>query len=96
MGRFVAQVAATGVQVILESHSDHILNGIRRAVKEGVTTPDSLAIHFFQRRGSKNGHESHVVSPIVNESGVIDHWPEGFFDQFDRDLEVLTDWGLGS
>ncbi len=92
MGRFAAQVAAAGVQVILESHSDHLLNGIRRAVKEGVIAPDSVAIHFFQRRRSESGHQSQVVSPLINESGVIDHWPEGFFDQFDRDLEALTDW----
>jgi len=92
MGHFAAQVAATGVQVILESHSDHILNGIRRAVKERVLPPESVAIHFFQRHDQESEPESHVVSPVINESGVIDHWPKGFFDQFDRDLEVLTDW----
>jgi len=93
MGRFVAQVAATGVQVILESHSDHILNGIRRAVKEGVVPPESVAIHFFQRRESTSGYETQVVSPVINKSGVLDYWPPGFFDQLDRDLEALTDWG---
>jgi predicted ATPase len=92
MGRFAAQVAASGAQVILESHSDHILNGIRRAVKERVLPPESVAIHFFQRRGRESERESNVVSPVINESGVIDHWPKGFFDQFDSDLAALTDW----
>jgi predicted ATPase len=49
-------------------------------------------IHFFQRQGRESPSESQVVSPVINESGIIDHWPAGFFDQFDRDLEVLTDW----
>ncbi len=93
MGQFAAQVAATGVQVILESHSDHVLNGIRRAVKEHVLPPESVAIHYFQRSGQESEPESQVVSPVLNEAGVIDHWPKGFFDQFDRDLEALTDWG---
>jgi predicted ATPase len=92
MGQFLAQVAATGVQVILESHSDHILNGIRRAVKERVLPPESVMIHYFQRQDREGAPESQVISPIINEAGIIDHWPTGFFDQFDRDLEVLTDW----
>ena len=92
MGQFLGRVAATGVQVILESHSDHILNGIRRAVKERILPPESVMIHFFQRQGRESPSESQVVSPVINESGIIDHWPAGFFDQFDRDLEVLTDW----
>lgn len=33
MGEFLAEVANNGVQIIIESHSDHVLNGIRRAVK---------------------------------------------------------------
>ena len=36
MGEFLAEVAAAGVQVILETHSDHVLNGIRRAVKQSI------------------------------------------------------------
>ena len=94
MGRLAAQVAAAGVQVILESHSDHILNGIRRAVKDGVLPPDSVAIHFFQP-GDAEGAEPTIVSPVMNEAGILDHWPNGFFDQFDRDLEALTNWNAG-
>ncbi|CAD6882450.1 hypothetical protein [Methylomonas albis] len=35
MGMFLAEIASAGVQVILETHSDHVLNGIRRLVKMG-------------------------------------------------------------
>ena len=95
IGQFLAKVAATGVQVILESHSDHVLNGIRRAVKDGILDPESVAIHFFQRQDPVTSIGSQIVSPLINNNGVIDQWPEGFFDQFDRDLEALTDWGPG-
>ena len=40
MGQFLAEVASAGVQVILETHSDHILNGIRRFVKSGKISPE--------------------------------------------------------
>ena len=35
MGQFLTEVARSGVQVIVETHSDHILNGIRRSVRAG-------------------------------------------------------------
>jgi hypothetical protein len=38
VGAFLAEVAASGVQVIVETHSDHVLNGIRRAVKPACTS----------------------------------------------------------
>ena len=38
MGQFLAEVAHSGIQVIVETHSDHILNGIRRAIKVGKHT----------------------------------------------------------
>ena len=47
MGRFLAMAAAAGAQVILESHSDHVLNGVRRAVKDGVIAPE-LRVHFIR------------------------------------------------
>ena len=50
MGRFLAKVSAAGVQVILETHSDHVLNGVRRAVKDGKVQPRDVALHFFRPR----------------------------------------------
>ena len=50
MGTFLATVAATGVQV-LETHSDHVLNGIRRAIGEhGVLQPADALVHFFDAK----------------------------------------------
>ena len=51
MGEFLAEVASAGVQVILETHSDHVLNGVRRAVKNGTLLPEAAALHFFRLRG---------------------------------------------
>ena len=43
MGQFLAEVAAAGVQVIVETHSDHVFNGIRRAVKSKRLAADDVA-----------------------------------------------------
>ena len=89
MGQFLAKVAHSGIQVILETHSDHILNGARRAVRAGVLSADQVAIHFFRPRLN---NESQVVSPILDSTGNIDSWPDGFFDQFDKDMNHFAGW----
>ncbi len=90
MGEFLADVARAGVQVIVETHSDHVLNGIRRAVKTERLKPEQVLIHFFRSR-SDDGAQVH--SPTLDAAGNIDVWPEGFFDQFDKDMNYFAGWG---
>ncbi|MFZ4502456.1 MAG: DUF3696 domain-containing protein [Methylovulum sp.] len=89
MGQFLAEVASAGVQVIIETHSDHVLNGVRRFVKSGRIKPEQLAIHFF--RPNANNLDQ-VVSPQMDATGNIDTWPDGFFDQFDKDMNHFAGW----
>lgn len=88
LGRFLARVAQSGVQIIVETHSDHILNGARRAVKDDIINPENVMLHFFRLRG--DDHETQVISPRIDPQGRIDSWPEGFFDQFDKDTMTLA------
>lgn len=90
MGQFLADVSRAGVQVIVETHSDHVLNGIRRSVKAARLKPEQVAIHFFRHPSSD---AAQVVSPLLDSSGNIDSWPEGFFDQFDKDMNHFAGWG---
>lgn len=93
MGEFLARAAGAGVQVILKTHSEHILNGIRRAVKNMILPPNDVALHYFRPREdvTENGG-SQVQSMPMNAKGDIDNWPEGFFDQFEKDISQLIDW----
>ncbi|MBA3532212.1 MAG: DUF3696 domain-containing protein [Ardenticatenales bacterium] len=91
MGRFLARAAAAGAQVILETHSDHVLNGVRLAIKEDALSPtEQVVIHFFVPRGDER--RAQVTSPLIDSQGNLDHWPEGFFDQFDKDNSSLIGW----
>lgn len=94
MGMFLAEVASAGVQVLLETHSDHILNGIRRAVKEGVLNAEDAALYLFRPRTNMDPFRfPQVESTLIDPNGNIDTWPTGFFDQFDKDLNYLAGWG---
>lgn len=90
MGEFLALAAQAGPQVIIETHSDHILNGVRRTVRKQVLSPQNVVLHFF--RSIVPGQDQ-VVSPQLDQSGNIDFWPDGFFDQYDKDLNYFAGWG---
>jgi len=89
MGQFLADVARAGIQVVVETHSDHVLNGVRRAVRGCRLQSEQVAIHYFRSPGNDT---SQVLSPTLDDSGNIDDWPEGFFDQFDKDANYFAGW----
>src|SRR5208282_1843554 len=90
MGQFLAQAAA-GPQLIVETHSDHVLNGIRLALRDGVIAPDDVAIHFFNPPTLQGGVPQ-VVTVSTDRNGNLSHWSEGFFDQIEKDLANLAGW----
>jgi len=90
MGQFLYNASQAGVQIVLETHSDHVLNGIRRAVKSKSVLPDQVAIHFFSPRTEG---VAQVFSPQLDSNGNLDAWPDGFFDQFDKDMDYFAGWG---
>ncbi len=87
IGRLIATVANTGVQVIVETHSDHILDSIRIAVKDSLILSENVAIHYFRR---KDNGESEVISPTIRADGKMSAWPRGFFDQSAKNLTRLN------
>lgn len=88
IGRLLALTAANGVQVVVETHSDHVLNGIRLGVKDGLLAPEHTQLHFFSRqRGRPSGYET----PKLGPDGRLSYWPIGFFDQWERSLDRLLD-----
>jgi len=86
MGVFLASMAGAGVQVLVETHSDHVLNGIRRAIGElGVLGAERAIVHQFDISESSD-HRSLSFSP----GGGLSDWPPGFFDQYQMDVAALT------
>ena len=87
MGELLALAASCGVQVVIETHSDHILNGIRLAVHGKKLSPDDVQLHYFQRN-PQNG-QAQIISPRIDKNGRIDQWPDGFFDEWEKSLSTL-------
>lgn len=81
--KFLALVASCGVQVFIESHSEHVLNAIRVATlqKEIEIKNDEVSVLYFQ-----NDKTAPFVHLKIDEKGKIDNWVDGFFDQQELDL----------
>ncbi|MDY0360600.1 MAG: DUF3696 domain-containing protein [Desulforegulaceae bacterium] len=88
LGRLCSIAANNGVQLFIETHSDHFLNGIRVCVREKIIPSHEVKV-FYLERSKTSVHEALVVNPEIDESGRIDLWPQGFFDEGDRLLEKL-------
>lgn len=82
--QFLVAVANTGVQVFVESHSDHVLNALRIAVLRTKLLAEDVSILSFQ---------ANVQEPVnqlpIQKDGRIETWPTDFFDQMDNDLNAL-------
>ncbi|WP_026661320.1 AAA family ATPase [Butyrivibrio sp. AC2005] len=82
---FFVFMASKGLQIVLETHSDHIINGVRKSLKKKRITPDDVEIFFLKK---KDGISLPVIIELSDE-GVIKNQERGFFDQFDDDLDIL-------
>lgn len=82
----IAKAAKAGVQIICESHSDHIINGIRVAVKEKILESEDVAVTYF----SKDNNQNTVVDEIrLDEKGELDKYPIGLLDEWGNLMEKL-------
>jgi len=92
IGKLIALVASLGVQIVIETHSDHIINGVLITCKkneagESGIDKDLVKIYYFTREDIT--HSSKIDEIKVLNDGKIDKQPAGFFDQTENDLSYL-------
>jgi len=84
IAKFLTLVSMNDVQVIIESHSEHILNGLRIPVYNGIVKNEHLNVLYFDR-----SVEKYFKPILIDDKGGIADWPPDFFDQATRDLNYL-------
>lgn len=77
IAEFIASLTNYGVQVIMETHSDYILDGLRLAVKDGEIEHEDTKLYYLELDEEDN---TKVKSPQIDKDGYLDEWPENFFD----------------
>lgn len=86
LGRLIALAAMAGVQVIIETHSDHLLNGIRVITRISEKFTPSIFTLYYVSNGIIH---SNVEKITISKDGKLSNWPEGFFDQQAQDMFTI-------
>ncbi len=86
IAQFLCQVANANTQVVVETHSDHILNGVRLAVAKGSIASEDVRIHYLY--ATENGAVAEQI--LIKKDGSLSMWPAGFFDQTEKDLAEIV------
>jgi predicted ATPase len=82
LGKLMALAAESGLQLIVETHSDHIVNGVRVAVKKGDIDRKNTVIHHFERINKEDEQYSEITPIYIDNNGSLSDYPKGFLDQW--------------
>ena len=98
LGELIARAAAFGVQLFVETHSDHVINGVRVAVRDGILKPEDVNIAFFERKEQLKENpvddgDTEIFSVVrnikVDTNGSLSEYPEDFMDEWNNQLMEL-------
>ncbi len=84
---FIDVIKNRGIQIILESHSEHLLYRLQRRMAEEKLLPEDVALYFTHM---ENG-ESKLDALKIDEYGSISNWPENFFGDRMEDLVAAAE-----
>jgi len=86
LAELICLAAQAGVQIVVETHSDHIFNGIRKAISQKKIKKEKVKVHYFDLIDSRTSDSKEIQ---FSDTGRILNYTEGLFDQFDNDLDEL-------
>lgn len=94
LASLIAKAAQYGVQVVVETHSDYIINGVLIACQKYEESEPAVGIDrnnvvIYQFLKDSNSHEVSCDQIRIGEGGTITNQPKGFFDQMEKDMNVL-------
>jgi predicted ATPase len=72
---FIHAAQTRGIQIVLESHSEHLVRRLQRRIAEQKLKADDAALYFCSvEKGASN-----LTALELDELGNISNWPEEFF-----------------
>ncbi len=87
---FIDVIKNRNIQIVFESHSEHLLRRLQRGLAEEKIVPKDTALYFCDMFDG----ESVLTSLEVDMFGNIRNWPDDFFGDLAGDLVATFDAGL--
>lgn len=87
MGLFLAKIAASGVRVLIETHSEHIIDAIATATLNDKTIKtDDVLIHYYKKDEGRI-----LISDIPISNGHKMGFPDDFFENNNTEITNIID-----
>ena len=90
LGKLISLAASTKAQLFIETHSDHILNGIRVAVKENLVDRQNVNILYFDKETTEKEQFTKVKPIEIDRNGELKEYPKNFLDEWSNQLMKLV------
>ncbi len=84
---FIDAIRNRKIQIILESHSEHLLRRLQRRIAEGALKTEQTALYFVKMEKGT----SQLEKLDLDLFGNIRNWPPDFFGDEMADLLAMTD-----
>jgi len=89
LGNLISLAATTGAQLFVETHSDHILNGIRVAVKENRIDLSNVNVMYFDKITTDKEQYSRIKQIEIDRKGELSDYPKDFIEEWSNQLLKL-------
>ncbi|MCX7047698.1 MAG: DUF3696 domain-containing protein [Candidatus Sumerlaeota bacterium] len=83
---FVDAMKNRNIQIVVESHSEHLLRRLQRRVADKTITPEETALYFCEATDTG----SRLTSLDLNLFGAIENWPKDFFGDEFEEMAAIT------
>lgn len=89
LGRLISLASSIGAQLFIETHSDHILNGIRVAVKDNLVAKAKVNVMYFEKTTTEKEQFTKITQIKVDENGTLSEYPKDFMDEWSNQISQL-------
>ncbi|MBN1184598.1 MAG: DUF3696 domain-containing protein [Bacteroidales bacterium] len=89
LGKLISLAAQNGAQLFIETHSDHILNGIRVSVKGNNIDKNKVNIMYFDKKTTEKEQYSNIKQINIDKNGELSEYPKNFLDEWSNQLLKL-------
>ena len=79
IAKLISLAAENGCQILCESHSDHVINGVRVVVKQGLISNNKVRISFFSKNENQETNVEHI---FMDSKGNLSEYPSGLLDEW--------------
>ena len=89
LGKLISLAASVGAQLFVETHSDHILNGIRVAVKDNLVDKSKVNEMYFEKTTTEKEQFTKITQIKVDSKGELSDYPKNMIDEWGNQLFKL-------